>query len=394
MSTWDIFLYTLVKILLVLVIVVAMFAPVITWAERRQSAMIQDRVGPNRASITIFGREFRLGGLLHPLADAMKMIWKEDIVPPNADKFLHALAPIIALIPPVAIFAVIPFGDTLHLDHLELPPMPREGITAAGIPMQIASIDVGILFAFAIAGTGVIGAAIAGYASDNKYSLLGGLRAASQMVSYEVALGLTLVPCFMWYGTLRLEEMATWQHDHGLWGIAYPPLTVAALLYYVAATAETKRVPFDAPEGESEIVGGYFTEYSGMKFGMFYTGEFIEVIALSALFSVIFLGGWDVPFLFRDGWDLPGSFRLEVPGTPLAFTDYVPLRHPTVIIIEVLVFFFVKMVFAGWFQLMVRWSLPKFRYDQIMALCWKGLLPLALVNIFFTATWILVADSM
>jgi NADH-quinone oxidoreductase subunit H len=211
------------------------------------------------------------------------------------------------------------------------------------------------------------------------------------MVSYEVTLGLTLVPCFMWYSSLRLEEMASYQHDHGLWGIAYPPLLVASLLYLVAATAESKRMPFDAPEGESEIVGGYFTEYSGMKFGMFYTGEFIEVIALSALFAVLFLGGWDVPFLFRDGWDLPGTFRVQVPGTPLAFTDYVPLSHMTVIIIEVLFFFFVKMVFAGWAQLMVRWSLPRFRYDQIMALCWKGLLPLALLNIFFTAAWILVA---
>ena len=271
-------LISLIKIAAVLAIVFTL-APLLVWAERRQSAVIQDRVGPVRASIRIAGREIRLAGLLHPLADTLKMMWKEDFVPPRADKFLHSLAPIAALVPALMTLAVLPFGNLLHLEAwnqvvAEVEPghwcvlgnagqaCVAELDFARGIPLQIASLDVGILFLFAIAGTGVVGAAIGGYASDNKYSLLGGLRAAGQMVSYEVVLGLTLVGCFMIYGSLRLEEMVRWQRDHA-WGIVVQP--VAALLYLTAAIAETKRIPFDVPEGESEIVGGYFTEYSGMK---------------------------------------------------------------------------------------------------------------------------------
>lgn len=222
MTTSQLFWYGLGRIVFVLVVVVLVFAPIVLVAERRQSAMIQDRLGPSRADVTIFGVKFTLGGLLHSMADALKMIFKEDFVPPNADKFLHSIAPIIALIPTLATFAVIPFGDVMYLDHLgEF--LPREGVPGAiTMPLQIASVNVGILFSFAIAGTGIIGAAIGGYASDNKFSLLGGLRAASQMVSYEVALGLTLVPCFMMYSSLRLEDMARFQAEHA-WGIFYPP---------------------------------------------------------------------------------------------------------------------------------------------------------------------------
>ncbi|MFO0695607.1 MAG: complex I subunit 1 family protein [Polyangiales bacterium] len=400
MTTSQLFWYGLGRIVFVLVVVVLVFAPIVLVAERRQSAMIQDRLGPSRADVTIFGVKFTLGGLLHSMADALKMIFKEDFVPPNADKFLHSIAPIIALIPTLATFAVIPFGDVMYLDHLgEF--LPREGVPGAiTMPLQIASVNVGILFSFAIAGTGIIGAAIGGYASDNKFSLLGGLRAASQMVSYEVALGLTLVPCFMMYSSLRLEDMARFQAEHA-WGIFYPPLTVAAILYFTAAIAETKRVPFDAPEGESEIVAGYFTEYSGFKFGMFYMGEFIEVVALACFAAVMFFGGWDVPFLYRDGWDLPGTWTLTMPAFHVgshgwdAFTllsDTIRMRHFGVLVIQVLVFFFVKVAALVWFQLMIRWSLPRFRYDQIMALCWKGLLPVALANTLVTAIWILYLE--
>jgi len=366
---------TAVKIAGVLAIAVATFAPLLIWAERRQSAMIQDRVGPNRANIKLFGHNFTLGGLLHPIADATKLFLKEDFVPPKADKFLHAVAPIIALIPALAAFTVIPFGNTIYLDALGQV-LPADGEITHTIPaiyLQIASVDMGILFLFAIAGTGVVGAAIGGYASDNKFSLLGGVRAASQMVSYEVALGLTLVPCFMVYQSLRLENMAMWQHNH-FWGIALPPLMIAFVLYFVAAVAENKRIPFDLPEGESELVGGYLTEYSGMKFGMFFMGEFIEVVVLGALAVVIFFGGWDVPFLARSGFDF--------------FGHQMPLAHWAVALIQVVVFI-LKIVVLMWFQLMVRWTLPRFRYDQVMKLCWKGLLPLSLLNILFTAVLLL-----
>ncbi len=456
MTTEVLLLSSILKIVFVLVIAVGVFAPVLIWAERRQSAMIQDRLGPSRAAIVLppwavafidkarlpmwrgfaltgivaivalvamtwvvvrgtnplplttstltkillgFGAAsilLRIGfgvhgtivrnngrimllGLLHPLADALKFIFKEDFVPPKSDKFLFAAGPIIALIPAIAAFAVIPFASTLHLEHWN-DVLPRTGeVTGTAIPMQVASLNVGILFIFAIASTGIIGAAISGYASDNKFSLLGGIRAASQMVSYEVVLGLTLVPAFMVYRSLRLEDMAMWQHQHS-WGIFNPLLALGFVMFFIAAIAETKRVPFDLPEGESELVGGYLTEYSGMKFGMFFMGEFVEVVALAAIASILFFGAWDVPFLYRDGFD----FRLPFMASGIV----VPLAHWVVIVIQVL-FFLLKIVVFIWFQLMIRWSLPRFRYDQLMKLCWKGLLPLSLVNILLMGAFIL-----
>lgn len=394
MDTTVLLISTALKLVLVLAVVFT-FAPVMVWAERRQSAMMQDRVGPHRAGFNLFGKNITIFGLLHPLADALKMVWKEDFVPPNADKFLHAIAPMIALIPAIAAFAVIPFADTFFWEAagntirelgdgrfcvLEVPAEGTAFCTAAAlgtaVPMQVASLDVGILFVFAIAGTGVIGAAVGGYASDNKYSLLGGMRAAGQMVSYEVALGLTLVGAFMIYDTLRLEEMVRWQ-AHNLWGIFVQPF--AFILYLTAAIAETKRVPFDVPEGESELVGGYFTEYSGMKFGMFMMSEFIEMIVLGAIAVTVFFGGWDVPFLLAEGF---------VVGDYVAY-----LPHWAVITIQVLAFLFKIVVFI-WLQFLIRWSLPRFRYDQIMKLCWKMLLPLALVNILVTGALVLLWKQM
>ena len=456
MSTTFLVVSSLVKVVVVLVITVGAFAPVLIWAERRQSAMIQDRLGPSRAAIVLpesvvgwldrarlplwrlaaasaivsivalialtfvalkgsnplpmstasltvtfvgFGVAsvlLRVGygvhgmivrnrgrimliGLLHPVADAMKFIFKEDFVPPKADKLLFAAGPIIALIPAIAAFAVIPFASTLHWDYLNQV-LPRTGeIPGPAVPMQVASINVGILFIFAIASTGIIGAAISGYASDNKYSLLGGIRAASQMVSYEVVLGLTLVPAFMVYRSLRLEDMAMWQHQH-IWGVFIPPLTLAAINFFVAAVAETKRVPFDLPEGESELVGGYLTEYSGMKFGMFFMGEFVEVVSLAAIATVLFFGGWDVPYLYRDG------FEFSLPFVAASYS--VPLVHWLVVAIQFAAFLF-KIIVLIWFQLMIRWSLPRFRYDQLMSLCWKGLLPVSLLNILVVGAFML-----
>ncbi len=456
MSTTFLVVSSLVKVAVVLLITVGAFAPVLIWAERRQSAMIQDRLGPSRAAIVLpaaavkwidrarlpmwrlaaasgivaiitlvaltfvalkgsnplpistgalaatfvgFGAAsvlLRVGygvhstivrnqgrimllGLLHPLADAMKFIFKEDFVPPKADKLLFSAGPIIALIPAIAAFAVIPFASTLHWDYLNQV-LPRTGeLSGPAIPMQVASVNVGILFIFAITSTGIIGAAISGYASDNKYSLLGGIRAASQMVSYEVVLGLTLVPAFMVYRSLRLEDMAMWQHQH-IWGVFIPPLTLAAINFFVAAVAETKRVPFDLPEGESELVGGYLTEYSGMKFGMFFMGEFVEVVSLAAIATVLFFGGWDVPFLYRDG------FEFTLPFVAASYS--VPLVHWVVVAIQFAVFLF-KIILLIWFQLMIRWSLPRFRYDQLMSLCWKGLLPVSLLNILVIGAFML-----
>jgi NADH-quinone oxidoreductase subunit H len=370
---------TLLKILFVVLIILT-FAPVLIWAERRQSAMMQDRIGPTRAGIKIGNLNITLGGLLHPLADALKFVWKEDFIPPAADKLLHSLGPIIALVPAISVFAVIPFGGYLHLEHAFDVLQPGQIFSEPGISLQVANVNVGILYVFAIAGTGVVGAAIAGYSSNSKYALLGGVRAASQMVSYEVALGLTLVGCFMVYDSLLLQDMVTFQRtpvswlpgNISLWGIVYQPL--AFFLFFTAAIAETKRIPFDAPEGESELAAGYLTEYSGMKFGMFFMGEFVEVITSSALLISLFLGGYDLPFLEDYGFDFFGL----VVGVP----------HAAVIALQVITFV-LKVVIIIWLQLTIRWSLPRFRYDQIMQLCWKILLPAALVNILITGAVIL-----
>jgi NADH-quinone oxidoreductase subunit H len=370
---------SLAGIVLVLIIILT-FAPVLVWADRRQSAMIQDRIGPIRAGIRIGGKNIALWGLLHPLADAVKFMWKEDFIPPRADKLLHAIAPIISVVPAIAAFGVIPFSAPVFIDHiwpLQALPASPEGI---GRVVQVASLNIGILFVFAIGGTGVVGAALAGYCSDNKYALLGGLRAASQMVSYEVMLGLSLVGCFMIYDTLLLEQMVQWQIDHHLWGIFLQP--VSFILFLTAAIAEAKRVPFDVPEGESELAAGYFTEYSGMKFGMFMMGEYIETVVTSALITVLFLGGYDVPFLFPDG------IHAELFGYKL-FDWSLQLPHLVVVLISI-VNFILKVVLLCWLQLQIRWSLPRFRYDQIMNLCWRYMLPLALANVFITGMVLLL----
>lgn len=361
------------------------FAPLLVWAERRQSAMIQDRVGPHRAALRLFGRDFRFLGLLHPIADSIKMVWKEDFVPQGADKLLHTIAPVIALAPALFGLVVVPFGPELFATELGtiltrdpsgaacIATAAQGAISCAspaGAPttvLQIATLDVGMLMLFAAGGLGVVGAALAGYASNNKYSLLGGMRAAGQMVSYEVALGLTLIGPLLVAGTLRPELAVRWQVDH-LWLVLLQPQ--AALLYLAAAIAETKRVPFDVPEGESELVGGYFTEYSGMKFGMFFFAEYVEVIALAAVAATLFFGGWDVPGLADHGIDCFG------------FSQALP--HGAVTLLRVGAFV-TKVVVLIWFQLMIRWSLPRFRYDQVMKLCWRYLLPAALINIFVTA---------
>ncbi len=384
---------TILAALLKILVVVGFgftLAAVLTWAERRQSAMMQDRFGPNRASFKLFGKEIRLAGLVHVAADGLKFFFKEDFVPPNADKLLHALAPMLSLFPPVVLMAVVPFGDTLCLDQL------RNGHTWAAVerfgtcttapsstalpavPLQVFDTNVGILYIFALAGMGIVGATIAGWSSDNKFSVLGGLRAASQLVSYEVAMGLSLVGAFMVYGTVRLDEMARWQGEH-VWGIFVQPL--GFLLFWAASLAESKRTPFDMPEGESEIVAGHLVEYSGMKFGMFYFGEYIEIVVSSALLVAIFLGGYNLPFLHRDG------FTVTFAGAAWHQT----LPHLVVILMQALTFFGKVMVLC-WFQLFFRWTLPRFRYDQVMKFGWRMLLPATLANVFLTGVVVLAID--
>jgi NADH-quinone oxidoreductase subunit H len=378
-----------VKIALILGFVMNM-AALLTWLERRQMAMIQDRIGPHRADIKIGKKRFTFAGLLHPIADAVKFFFKEDFVPPNADKLLHALAPILSMFAPIVLLGVMPIADTFcpeSIRHDWLHAVPRFGTCAAAstvkqfgpISGQIVDINVGILYVFALAGMGIIGATIAGWSSDNKFSLLGGLRAASQLVSYEVAMGLSIVGAMMVYGSLRLDEMARWQGEN-TWGIWVQPL--GFLLFMTAAIAETKRTPFDLPEGESEIVAGYLVEYSGMKFAMFYTGEYIELAVSSALLVAIYLGGYNVPFLHRDGITL--SFGEDV-------IWHRTLPHVVVLLIQVGTFFG-KVTLLCWAQIFIRWTLPRFRYDQLMKLGWRMLLPACLVNVFLTGVFLLAYD--
>lgn len=386
--------WTLVKIL-IMVGFVLNWAGILTWADRRQSAMIQHRIGPNRAVIKVFGKEIRLFGLLHTAADGIKFFTKEDFMPPRADALLFMMAPIISMGAVFALLAAIPFGDTIcpsrlpaHLSEIFAgPAVPRLGMCSADprssahpIDLTIAPLDIGILYIFAIAGQGIIGAAIAGWSSDNKFSLMGALRAASQMVSYEVTLGMSLVGALMIYGTVRLDEMVRWQSEHA-WGIFVQPL--AFFLFFAASVAENKRIPFDLPEAESELVSGYFTEYAGMKFGMFYFAEYAEIVTGSMLLVTIFLGGWALPFLHRDGLTIAfGSHEVV----------HFLVSHMWMIILGV-VTFFAKVILVCAVQTFVRWTLPRFRYDQLMKLGWKILLPASLANILVTGVVYLLLDT-
>ncbi len=257
-----------------------------TWVERKQSALIQDRIGANRASI--FG--FRMLGIFHGMADVLKMFTKEDIVPARADKFLHTLAPFFSVFFALVAFAAIPFGPALILGDRV-------------IELQVANIDAGLLYVFAMLSLGVYGVILAGFASRNNYAILGGLRATAQMISYEIALGISIIGVIMVYGTMNLAELVRAQGQMiggwiPLWGIVTQP--VAFFVFVTAAVAVTRRLPFDLPEGESEIIG-YFVEYSGMKFGMFVLTDFLETIMVACLATTLFFGGWQVPFLMADG---------------------------------------------------------------------------------------------
>ncbi len=337
-------------------------AGLLTWVERKQSAVMQDRIGANRAYIVFPKWLFPLNwlvwlpnrmGLFHSLADAAKMFLKEDFVPKGADRFLHLMAPVISVVFALMAFAAIPFGDTLHLGDKV-------------INLQIADIHVGVLFIFAMLGLGVYGVILAGFASNSNYAYLGGMRAASQMLSYEITMGISIMGVVIAYGSLSLQEIVRAQSQ--VWGIFYQPL--AFLLFMTAALAETKRVPFDLPEGESEIIG-YFVEYSGMKFGMFFLTDLVETVLVACLMTTFFLGGWQVPFLHPDGFHWPGG-------------SFWPISHGWVITLGVFSFM-TKVAIFNWLFMAIRWTLPRFRYDQLMHLGWKILFPASLVNVLITS---------
>ncbi len=348
----------LIKIALagIVFFVVLNFAGFHTWAERKQSALIQDRIGANRADI--FG--FRMLGLFHGIADAIKMFTKEDIVPTGADRTLHTLAPFFSVFFALVAFAAIPFGDTLIVGDRV-------------IELQVAKIDAALLYIFAMLSLGVYGVILAGFASRNNYAIMGSLRATAQMISYEIALGVAVVGVIMVYGTMDLAELVRAQGQLlggwiPLWGIVTQP--VAFVVFLTAALAETKRMPFDMPEGESEIIG-YFVEYSGMKFGMFFLTDFLETIMVAGLSTTLFFGGWQVPFLMPDGFHFPWGAEI--------------LMSNWVYVLLGVASFSTKVVIFCWIFMQLRWTLPRFRYDQLMKLGWRGLFPIAVANIVVTA---------
>jgi NADH-quinone oxidoreductase subunit H len=414
----------LVKVLLIVLGFIMPLASILTWMERKQSAMMQDRLGPNMAALKLGPLELRLWGIPHFIADGIKMLFKEDFIPRKAHRGLYNLAPMFAFIPALVVFAIVPFGDGLCygrlLDSLSQADVSQCADNRGGTALQIAHIDVGLLFYFAVASLATYGTALAGWASYNKWAILGSLRASAQMISYEVAIGLTIVGALLVYGTLEPHALVRAQLDTH-WGIVLQPL--AFVLFFTAAIAETKRAPFDIPEGESEIIG-YFLEYSGMRFGLFYLSEFIEVIFVSAMVATLFLGGWSLPFgmLGAAGFSSPlmaQLFFLGV-GTGLLVLGIAAWRTAkagelfgaTVALVGVLHLFGASWsLFTGWgtevphilvvvlgmviwggkvfllcsVQLLIRWTLPRFRYDQLMSLGWKGLLPLSIANIVVTA---------
>lgn len=369
-------------------------ASLLTWAERRQSAMMQDRLGPNRAAPT-FLPGLKLKGILHFVADAIKMISKEDFVPGNVHKGLFTLAPLLAIGPVLVAFAIIPFGPTIYPHELgnTLDPLATQNL-ADSIRLQIASFDFGILFYFAILTLSNYGGTLAGWASYNKWALLGGLRGSSQMMSYEVAMGLSLMGCFLLVGSLEpgyivgagaSSKLSPSNPLNWLWLWQFPAL----VLFTTAAIAETKRAPFDIPEGEPEIIG-YFVEYSGLRWGLFFLAEFIEIVFISAVITSVFFGGYQVPFLDPDGFRI-GGYMAEVNGQMVSTGGSVlHLPHAVVTALQVGAFG-LKIVLLCWFQLLIRWTLPRFRADQLMNLGWKVLLPLALAWTMLSALFKLAA---
>jgi NADH-quinone oxidoreductase subunit H len=364
-------LFALIKAVgLVFVIILPMVSYTV-YAERRVSAMIQDRLGPNRVGPF---------GLFQPIADAVKLLLKEDFTPASVNKFYYWLAPACAMAPSLMALAVIPFGSNLF-----------------GVPMVVANVDIGVLWVFAVSSLGVYGIVLAGWSSNSKYPFLGGIRSSSQMISYELSLGLSVIPIFLICGTLNLPDIVKYQIENGwlispIWlkgisltGINFPllvssifsvnalvklllwvPLFVSFVVFMVSMFAETNRLPFDLPESETELIGGYHTEYSSMKFALFFLGEYAAMITGSAVIVTLFFGAWHIPFLPND----PSQF---------------PWLGDLILGIVHIAAFFIKVAVLLFFFIWVRWTLPRFRYDQLMRLGWYFFFEIALANIFIVA---------
>jgi|SRR5665647_873792 NADH-quinone oxidoreductase subunit H len=338
------------KLILIIVVVmgsllVAMYS---TYAERKVAAFMQDRVGPDRAGPF---------GILQPVADGVKLFFKEEIVPNFSSKFLFILGPCLAMLTAMMIGAVIPWGDKIHLFGRD-------------ISLQIADVNIGILYVFGIVSLGVYGIMIGGWASNNKFSLLGAMRAASQIVSYELAMGIALIGLLMVTGTLSLNEMVVQQKDQW-WNIFKQPL--GFLIFLICAFAETNRTPFDLPEAENELIGGYHAEYSSMKLGFYLFSEYINMFLSGAVMATLYFGGYDIPFV--NDANLVHSIGV----------NWLAVLEGAVFIIKICGFIFLFM----W----VRWTVPRFRYDQLMNLGWKILLPLALFNMLVTGALILLKQN-
>jgi NADH-quinone oxidoreductase subunit H len=332
------------KIAFVWACVLGAVLPNLIWVERRMAGLIQDRPGPNRVGPF---------GLFQAVADILKLLMKEDVVPMYADRLLHTVAPLLLLVPAMTTFAVIPFGSSIRLFD-------------RSIPLVVADVNIGILYVFALTAIGIYGLVLAGWASNNKFALLGGLRSSAQVISYELAMGIAAISVFLAAGSLRLTKVVEYQASGTflgflpLWNCF--PQALGCMIFVVSAFAETNRLPFDLPEAEAELVAGYHTEYSAFRFGMFFMAEYLNLIAASAMMATLYFGGWSLPGLHLTGI-LGGVISIAVFAAKTGF----------------FIFFFV------W----VRWTLPRFRFDQLMNLGWKVFLPLALLNLIVTGTLVL-----
>jgi NADH-quinone oxidoreductase subunit H len=370
-------LLALIRVLL-LVIIVLTLVPGFIWIERRVLSWMQDRIGPNRTgTLTIKGKKIRTFGLLQPIADGVKLFLKEDITPTAIDRVIYFIAPALALFPAFALGATLPWG-------------PTEGLYSLLTP--VANVDIGVLYIMAISSLGVYGVVLAGYASNNKYSLMGGLRASAQLISYELAMGMSLAAICLFSGSLKIPDIVKVQ-EGDLWGmpalagiqnwfIFTPFGLLAAIIFGICMVAETNRAPFDLPEAENEIIAGYHTEYSSMKFAVFFMGEYAAMFLFSGVFAAVFMGGYNLlPIDWAHlGKSLP---MMEGPANFMAQVNYwgAPL------------WFIGKCITGIVVYIWIRATLPRLRYDQLMSLGWKSLLPVAVINFIVVALWILVSKT-
>jgi len=411
---------TLIKIIFMFLMVLGL-VPVLIWAERKGSAFIQDRTGPNRAAIG----GVRLAGLVHPIADVMKLVFKEDVTPGNRHRGLYNLAPWLVMTVAVSTYAVIPFGDYLL-------------VAGRQVKLVVADLNVGLLYVLAVASLGTYGVVIGGWASNNKFTFLGGVRATAQMISYEINLGLALMGLVLVFGSVRITDIVAGQGQLlfgflPMWGVVIQPL--GFVLFITSIFAETNRTPFDLPDGDSEIVAGYHLEYSSLKFALFFMAEYAHMVVGAALISAFYFGGYQIPWLpravlenhaglfltiklcgfivvalwiavlfMRRAQREKGKFNDERDREPLMGVAFWlvlavaaaaglalkpwavgPVGASLIVSILQVLVFVMKVLFFAWLFIWVRWTLPRFRYDQLMALGWKVMLPLGLANLVVTA---------